>query len=735
MCLIKRRRFQGIILGGIIFFACFGMKRIYGMEQEEGVFIYGNTVAAGEPLTLRTAHVKASAVRSCTWYVGEQEVARARELISYVPAKEDVEHFIRVSVTLKDGTCYEDFVYFSVLPVMYMESSVPYGEVPKEEYVPVAMKLKGEEDRPGEELYEGEAFLHVRGNSTATLPKRPFKMKLAGRKNLLGLGESRHWTLLANAFDSTMLRNKLVYDFSGEIGAACQMHSQHVTLIYNGEYQGVYQLCEQVRIDRDSVDIYNWEDVAKEAAKGIAGELARKKLVTAEEEPVVELLLETELVSDFTWMGTHSFTFPCLERMNEAYGREIPTTCNLEEYLDFDSIPEGTGGVLLEMDFFHEDAELATNYALPFYFNNPEKGSTYRALDDYIGRYLQTLEYAFHETDFTYHEASPHYRVTNGGWFDWYGEFRWRDAQYEEVSFEAEEFDGAHYSQLMDMDSLLVNFLVCEYTVNWDGMKNSVYLYKDVEGPFSIGPAWDYDWAWGNGAFTIDTWAPDTWQTTNEYFASEEYYQSVQWNRYLIRDPWFLARACEKYREIRGTAIEEMIREGGSIDRYAEALKPAADANDAKWGGSMGNAQGQKFDEGIASLKSFLGQRVTWLDRQFSSVENLNASLGYCVTSPLLVLEPARYVPADEVTEVRVCSQVPGCTAVSFQVNGTRFYTAEVEDGAAVVRIPDSALREEAGALNVVQVRALDADGAYIVNPQGTIPGEYTNAVSNFLCF
>ena len=28
-------------------------------------------------------------------------------------------------------------------------------------------------------------------------------------------------------------------------------------------------------------------------------------------------------------------------------------------------------------------------------------------------------------------------------------------------------------------------------------MKNSVYLYKDIEGPFYIGPAWDYDWAWG----------------------------------------------------------------------------------------------------------------------------------------------------------------------------------------------------------------------------------------------
>ncbi len=35
------------------------------------------------------------------------------------------------------------------------------------------------------------------------------------------------------------------------------------------------------------------------------------------------------------------------------------------------------------------------------------------------------------------------------------------------------------------MDSLLTNFLLCEFTMNWDAMKNSVYLYKDLEGLWS----------------------------------------------------------------------------------------------------------------------------------------------------------------------------------------------------------------------------------------------------------
>ena len=60
------------------------------------------------------------------------------------------------------------------------------------------------------------------------------------------------------------------------------------------------------------------------------------------------------------------------------------------------------------------------------------------------------------------------------------------------------------------MDSLLVNFLLCEFTVNWDAMKNSVFLYKDIEGPFYFGPAWDYDWAFGNGCYGTETWVSDT---------------------------------------------------------------------------------------------------------------------------------------------------------------------------------------------------------------------------------
>jgi hypothetical protein len=730
-----QKKIQEGVLLGYIFFSCCLLIHIHRAETGKGVFLDMSAAVPGQPIIVSTTGIRRTQIKSCVWYVGEQEALRESALVPYTPSLADAEHFIRVAVTLKNGEYYEDSLYFSILPVLYLESGTAYEDVGRESYVPVKMKLTSEAYDPSSQLYDGEAQIRLRGNSTSDLPKRPFKLRLEEKTDLLGLAETRHWVLLANAFDSTMLRNKLVYNFAEQIGSLPQMHSQHVTLIYNDTYQGVYQLCQQVRIDKTSVNIYDWEDAAKETAEQIAQDLASQKLITVEEQPVIALFLETDLLLDFSWMKTRSFDFPCLKSINHSYNRQLPTEYRLEKYLDFDQLPDPVGGMLLEMDFFHIDANLKTHYDLPLYFNTPLAGDTFEELDAYTRTYIQALEYAFHDTDFTYHDGSPHYRMLDQGWFDWYGEYTRRDVQYEPVYFSAPAYDGVHYSELVDFDSLLVNFLVCEFTVNWDSMKNSVYLYKDIDGPFYLSPVWDYDWAWGNSAFTIDTWEPEIWQTTDEYFASENYYQTVQWNRYLIRDPYFLVRVYEKYWQIRDSEIEAMICRGGLIDTYAEQIRTAAQANDAKWGGSMGTFKGQKFEEGILSLKDFIGQRIAWMDEQFSSVESLRVSLGYYITDEILQVEPADTASYENMTGIRVRCSSPDCTAISFQVNGTHFFTAELQEGTAVGFIPDSALRQEENALNTVQVRALDENGEYLINPEGSVWGDYTNALSNYTYF
>lgn len=724
----KRSPYRMLRYGGLLFITVLlavNFGSLYRKETGKEVRIVSPYVAAGETIHLEWTRIRSSEVKSCVWYVGGKEKEKEKHFCSYTPEEADAEQEIRVRVTLKDGQVLEDSKYFSVLPVLYLDSDTAYDEVTKEEDASVKIRLESGEYEP-EELYRGSGRIHLRGNSTAQLPKHPFKLQLEEKTGLLGMGKSRHWVLLANAIDATLLRNQLVYELSGRMGTECYMSSRQVTLIYNGEYCGVYQLCEQIRISGSRVPIYSWEDQAERFAKAIAQKLAEKTEDGYQYQQVWELTLKEELKADLSWLDTGSFSSKVLAEWNETRGTAYPTEFQAADYIDWDALPERTGGVLLELDS-HEGSEgMETAYRQPLHFVSPVAGETCETLASQIRTSIQSLEYAFHGTDFTYHADEIHYRNVNEGICNYEGDFAREGVTYEEADYTDVTYDGYHYSELMDMDSLVNNFLLCEFTANWDAMKNSVYLYKDIEGLWYLSPAWDYDWAWGNSMYTLNTWYTDEWQTTSNYYANETYYQTVQWNRYLIRDPYFLMKVQEKYQEIRDSILEELVQDGGVIDQYAEALRPAALANDIRWGGSMGTYEGQTFDEGIGELKRFMKERLAWMDEQFTDVETLRNSLGYYVTSELLEL-------AEEDGSIHITSKVPDAAAVSLQVNGLWLYQTELTDGEAVFEIPDSVL--QSGKNNCVQARLVGDDGSWILNLEGTVKGDYENAISSYICF
>lgn len=123
---------------------------------------------------------------------------------------------------------------------------------------------KGNQE-PGQlRLYSGQGELeyevHVsglsgRGNSTWLYEKKPYSLSLSYEADLLGMGAAQNWILLANACDSSNLRNKIVYDFSGEIGMAYSPECQWVDLYLNGDYAGLYLLTTRNEIHPQRVAI------------------------------------------------------------------------------------------------------------------------------------------------------------------------------------------------------------------------------------------------------------------------------------------------------------------------------------------------------------------------------------------------------------------------------------------------------------------------------------------------
>lgn len=105
--------------------------------------------------------------------------------------------------------------------------------------------------------------LSGRGNSTWGLAKKPYQFKLDKKVDLLNFGQADEYSLLANGYDETRLRNQLVMELAVELGMSYVPQGQMVDVYVNGNYYGNYYLCEKIQVDSERVDIFDLEKTAK----------------------------------------------------------------------------------------------------------------------------------------------------------------------------------------------------------------------------------------------------------------------------------------------------------------------------------------------------------------------------------------------------------------------------------------------------------------------------------------
>jgi hypothetical protein len=138
------------------------------------------------------------------------------------------------------------------LPLLRISTTNRVPITSRETYVGGSYRLT---DTTGTLLAEGALEIRGRGNSTWGMPKKPYRVRLATSTALAGMPASRHWVLLANYSDKTLLRNDLAFALSRAMGFAWTPRTVSVEVELNGSYDGIYQLVEHVRIAPDRVNI------------------------------------------------------------------------------------------------------------------------------------------------------------------------------------------------------------------------------------------------------------------------------------------------------------------------------------------------------------------------------------------------------------------------------------------------------------------------------------------------
>lgn len=103
--------------------------------------------------------------------------------------------------------------------------------------------------------------IRLRGNASMGFPKKPYRIKFEKKHHVFGSPASaKKWTLINNYGDKTLMRNILAFDMSKRMEMEYTPFIQPVDVIVNGEYKGCYQLCDQVEVNKNRLEIEEMDE-------------------------------------------------------------------------------------------------------------------------------------------------------------------------------------------------------------------------------------------------------------------------------------------------------------------------------------------------------------------------------------------------------------------------------------------------------------------------------------------
>ena len=189
-----------------------------------------------------------------------------------------------------------------------------------------------------------------------------------------------------------------------------------------------------------------------------------------------------------------------------------------------------------------------------------------------------------------------------------------------------DEETGKHYSEWIDMDSLVKKYMIEEISKNYDGNNSSMFFYKPADEQSTLafaGPVWDYDSSYGSYAQERNkaVLKPDGFWINSETGAK-------YWWPALYKQDDFKAAVFARYQETFAPALEILLgkREDPngilkSLDEYAKEIHDSAQMNVVRWPAlknpsTVANT-GHTFELNIEFLRTFLQGRYDFLEQEW----------------------------------------------------------------------------------------------------------------------
>ncbi|MCD7722325.1 MAG: CotH kinase family protein [Clostridiales bacterium] len=366
-------------------------------------------------------------------------------------------------------------------------------------------------NRPGDSAaLTTESLIKVRGASSRYFDKSSYLLRFTDgngeytNEPVMGMDAHYEWVLYGAYLDKTLIRNYMWYNIAGEI-MEWAPNVRFCELILNGEYRGLYLMCESVT----------------------AGDNCRLSL-------------------------------------SDAVGDESGYLLRLDR---------GSSNEIKNIDTFSV-LSWRTKYQIDIKY--PRSGSLTDELIFSIKSDFSDFEKALYSYDY--------------------------------------DTDDYGYWNYIDVDSWVDYFIINEFTMNYDAVAYSTYIYKDIGGKYKLA-VWDFDSAFDN--FAEDQYDPDgLWL------------QGRTWYFMLIKDEYFTSKIISRYNELReGVLSEEYLMD--YIDSTLEYLGGAIERNFEVWGYTFEDDEMLtpaernlgSYEEAIEQYIDMIKQRGDWLDENIEVIQ------------------------------------------------------------------------------------------------------------------
>ena len=137
-------------------------------------------------------------------------------------------------------------------PDLYLNTDYGRKIISKEDYIHCLVTVSNSPYN----IIDEEAGVRGRGNSSWAWDKKPYRIKFDSKVNLFNNGKAKSWTLIANHCDLSLSRNYLAFELSRNTDDIEYTSStQFVNFYLNGEYRGLYLVCDQMQSGKTRVNI------------------------------------------------------------------------------------------------------------------------------------------------------------------------------------------------------------------------------------------------------------------------------------------------------------------------------------------------------------------------------------------------------------------------------------------------------------------------------------------------